>query len=245
MPPPSNGAPFASANEPRWRRARPESGNQDDTSSAIENLSTDPRAITFGDSRPNEHRGGSEVSQSAAPMGSLRSALALTALAAACQAPQIEKSGAGQGGDGVGGAGGAAGGAGGTQSHTPDFTVTFPDGGGRDTGGAEAQGTDDGKSCAGELHEGKLVAADLLFLLDTSGSMEESAGPKSKWMSVRNAIESFVADPQSAGLGVGLETFPVPSKLCQKDGECGGGKEICGRKGACSPPAKVATVQAA
>ena len=75
--------------------------------------------------------------------------------------------------------------------------------------------------------------------------MEESAGPKSKWMSVRNAIESFVADPQSAGLGVGLETFPVPSKLCQKDGECGGGKEICGRKGACSPPAKVATVQAA
>jgi len=174
-----------------------------------------------------------------------RTALALAWSAlflASCQPPPIEKAG---GGGGKGGAGEETPGAtGGSKGANPDFTVAFPDGGAAEAGSAAPAGGDD-KACAGELHEGKLVPVDILFLLDTSGSMEERAGDKSKWRSVRDAIEAFLADPQSAGLGVGLKTFPEPLKPCEKDSECGGGKEICGRKGACAPPAKVADVEPA
>jgi Mg-chelatase subunit ChlD len=157
---------------------------------------------------------------------------------ASCQPPAIEGAGKrdGKAGEDEADAG--------PKGADPDFTVSFADGGARDTGNAETAGQDD-KACAGELHEGKLVPVDLLFLLDTSGSMEERAGEKSKWRSVRDAIEAFMRDPQSAGLGVGLKTFPEPLKPCTSDAECGGGKEYCGRKGACAPPAKVADVEPA
>jgi len=162
-----------------------------------------------------------------------RTALCLLSLAA-CQPPQLE-SASGQGGRGAPEA------TGGSKGTSPDFQVSFADAGAE----AAAPASTDDKSCAGELHEGKLVPVDLLLLLDTSGSMEDNAGGKSKWRSVRDALETFLADPMSAGLGVGLMTFPVAGKLCQKDSECGGGKEFCGRKGACGPPANVANVEAA
>jgi Mg-chelatase subunit ChlD len=163
-----------------------------------------------------------------------RTALCLLSLAA-CQPPHLESAG-GTGGKG----GGAPEATGGTRGADPDFHVTFADAGAE----AAAPASTD-QSCIGELHEGKLVPVDLLLLLDTSGSMEDNAGGKSKWRSVRDALETFLADPLSAGLGVGLMTFPVAGKLCQKDDECGGGKEFCGRKGACAPAANVANVEAA
>jgi Mg-chelatase subunit ChlD len=164
----------------------------------------------------------------------------------ACQPPSVESAG-GQAGQGRGprepqATGGDRGAQPTAGTRGPDFAVSFPDGGAADVGPVPSS---DDKACAGELHEGKLVPVDLLLLLDTSGSMEDNAGGKSKWRSVRDAIEIFLADPQSAGLGVGLATFPVPGKLCDKDGECGGGKEFCGKKGACAPPANVANVEAA
>jgi hypothetical protein len=163
----------------------------------------------------------------------------LLAVALGCSAPPIESSG-----DPAGGEGGTSGtaGAAGLAKKDAGFTVSFPDGGGSD--GPRA-GDDDTRSCAGEIHEGKLVPLDLLFLVDTSGSMEESGGAKSKWMSMREAIESFVRDPQSEGLGVGLATFPVQLRPCTKDAECGGGKEFCGQKGACGAPEVLETNEAA
>ena len=168
-------------------------------------------------------------------MVSPRTALALSLLIS-CQPPPVESAGPAGEADAAttGGTAGARG---------PDFAVSFPDGGA--TPDAATAPPADEKACAGELHEGQLVPVDLLLLLDTSGSMEDNAGGKSKWRSVREAVETFLADPLSAGLGVGLMTFPVPGKLCDKDSECGGGKEFCGRKGACAPAANVANVEAA
>jgi hypothetical protein len=157
---------------------------------------------------------------------------------AACQPPQIQKTGGPDPDDDLD-AGGAAtagtgGGAGSHGSRDAGFSVSYRDGGAEDSAGT-------GETCAGEVHQGHLVPVDMLFLLDTSGSMEENGGAKSKWMSMRDAISSFIKDPQSAGLGVGMERFPSPPKSCNKDSECGGAPGIiCGRKGACSKPADVA-----
>ena len=62
---------------------------------------------------------------------------------------------------------------------------------------------------------------DLLFLVDISGSMEESAGAQSKWVALRGALETFFGDPKSEGLGVGLTFFPPPARRCTLDEECG------------------------
>src|SRR5260221_8914202 len=52
------------------------------------------------------------------------------------------------------------------------------------------------------------------------------AGP-SKWDAIRAALDAFVSDPASAGLGVGLQYFPlrkpgVPA-VCTTHAECGAG----------------------
>src|SRR5262249_15850348 len=67
------------------------------------------------------------------------------------------------------------------------------------------------------------------FMIDISGSMLEktsSTGP-TKWAAVSQAIVSFFNDPQSAGISVGLQYFPlrkagVPA-TCTSDAECGTG----------------------
>jgi hypothetical protein len=100
-----------------------------------------------------------------------------------------------------------------------------------------------GESCAEEAHDGKLVPLDLLFLVDISGSMEEAAGAQSKWVATREALQTFVKDPMSTGLGAGLLFFPPPSKPCAMDGECG--SRDCEQKGVCSVPAEVATTEPA
>jgi hypothetical protein len=62
--------------------------------------------------------------------------------------------------------------------------------------------------------------------MDSSGSMaEETATGPTKWDAVRTAMASFLNDTQSAGIGVGLQYFPllregVPAS-CTADGPCG------------------------
>jgi hypothetical protein len=164
-------------------------------------------------------------------------------LLAACSSPQIQPNGA-AGGKPMGPAGGnVGGGGGGGGTGAPDFTAAYPDA----SAGGDAPVTPSGPgaACAGELHEGKLVPVDLLFLLDISGSMEESAGTQSKWVAVRDAVSAFLNDPKSAGLGVGMETFPPPPRTCQTDGDCGGGRGSCEQKGICSEAAQVAITEQA
>ena len=123
-------------------------------------------------------------------------ALGAMALAQACGSAE---DGGVAGGDGggvnVGGNGGgsAASGAGGN-------------GGGLviDSGGGSGDGSlTDANACAAESQEAKPLPLDLYIMLDKSGSMQGS-----KWTSTVSAINAFVNDAQSAGIGVGLDFFP-------------------------------------
>jgi uncharacterized protein YegL len=64
-------------------------------------------------------------------------------------------------------------------------------------------GLDPDASCAQTSAEAALVPLDIIVLLDRSGSMLGS-----KWNGVTNAIVTFVTDPASAGVNVGLTYFP-------------------------------------
>jgi hypothetical protein len=139
-------------------------------------------------------------------------------LAAGCGAPKIEGAGGGANGGAVG-SGGAGGTTGGTGA-PPSIGVPFPDAG---PSAPPPPPVGPGDKCAEESHAAQLVPLDLLFLVDTSGSMNGSAGASSKWQMARDALLAFIKDPGSAGLGVGLQFFPFlpPPKACMTDAECG------------------------
>jgi hypothetical protein len=84
-------------------------------------------------------------------------------------------------------------------------------------------------TCAGELIEAKYIPLDMYVMLDKSGSMlEPTEGDpnQTKWDAVSAALSGFVSDPESAGLGVGLQVFPqadpaAPTE-CTTDAQCTG-----------------------
>jgi hypothetical protein len=82
-----------------------------------------------------------------------------------------------------------------------------------------------GAACAQAKVGAQQVPVDLLILLDNSGSMSSAAGMRSKWATAQQALITFVKDPGSAGLGVGLAFFPNPPPLqaCQADADCPSG----------------------
>ncbi len=67
---------------------------------------------------------------------------------------------------------------------------------------------------------------DLLLLVDRSGSMlEKIASGETKWQAMRSAVGAFLTNPKSAGIGVGLQFFPVthnpfPRIPCSADTDC-------------------------
>ncbi len=80
--------------------------------------------------------------------------------------------------------------------------------------------------CAADTEQAKQLPLDLYFMIDTSGSMEDLvAQQRSKWSAISAAIDDFVSDPASAGIGVGLQYFPlvksgVPAS-CTSSAACG------------------------
>lgn len=70
--------------------------------------------------------------------------------------------------------------------------------------GAVDGGIDPDAGCASSTTTGKLVAVDLLLMVDRSGSMADDG----KWEAVSSALDGFFADPASAGLRVALRFFP-------------------------------------
>ncbi len=94
--------------------------------------------------------------------------------------------------------------------------------------------------CAGQTQMAKQVDVDMYIMLDRSDSMREvtGAGP-TKWDAIRAALSSFVSDPQSDGLGVGLQYFPLGAAgipdSCMADADCGSDGGPCLVK-ACMPP---------
>jgi Mg-chelatase subunit ChlD len=83
-------------------------------------------------------------------------------------------------------------------------------------------------ACATKSQQADRVQLDLYLMLDSSGSMAEpTANGQTKWMAAQAALTTFLQSPQSAGLGVGLQYFPLlqpnlPDQ-CQTDAMCPGG----------------------
>jgi len=102
-------------------------------------------------------------------------------------------------------------------------------GGGINFSGNTGTASGGGNACAGQTSKAETVPLDMYLMLDKSGSMLEGTGMGgqgvSKWDAVTQALEAFFNDPQSAGLGVGLQYFPrsypgVPDS-CTSSAQCG------------------------
>ncbi len=76
-------------------------------------------------------------------------------------------------------------------------------GSGGGLGQVGAGGSGFGGGCGAEVFNGEGSPLDMYIMLDKSGSMQGS-----KWSSVTSAISSFMANQQSAGIGVGIQFFP-------------------------------------
>jgi hypothetical protein len=79
---------------------------------------------------------------------------------------------------------------------------------------------------------GELAPLDIHIMLDSSGSMNESAGVASKWASVASALGLFYDDVGSTGLGVSLSYFPQVDPFIAA--ECFGDPLLCGEPDACT-----------
>jgi hypothetical protein len=149
----------------------------------------------------------------------LAAAFLLATLSATCDKAEVQ---------GTPGAGGSAGQGGpGPSNPPPEMPPPFNPMPGPGTGAGPAPGPatgtgDVGKECAREIQQADKVPLDLLVLMDNSFSMSSGAGPmRTRWEASQLALSSFVRDPGSAGLGVGLQFFPArPSKLCSSDQDC-------------------------
>ena len=79
-----------------------------------------------------------------------------------------------------------------------------------DVGNPANAGSGSFDTCAAEVSTAKLTPLDMYIMLDVSSSMlEPTAGNLSKWDAVKTALETFLTDSASAGLGVGLQYFPL------------------------------------
>ena len=88
--------------------------------------------------------------------------------------------------------------------------------------------TGDGSTCFAQVRKGESLPLDMYVLLDKSSSMMEvtpSGFPK--WDLIRAALESFLNDPGSSGIGIGLQYFPLRRPgvpvACTTHAECGAG----------------------
>jgi hypothetical protein len=90
------------------------------------------------------------------------------------------------------------------------------------------------QSCLGVTQQAEAIGLDIFVMLDISGSMLDALpqtafgiAPATKWDAVRTSLETFVQDPGTAEIGIGLQYFPqinagVPF-ACVANDECGAG----------------------
>ncbi len=149
--------------------------------------------------------------------------LGATFALAACSAGAGDGESSSQGGAGSGASG-------------PGSTSTFGEGGSTGTFGEGGSTSGQGGGCAGLSQTAQKVPLDMYIMLDKSGSMTDPAnGGGTRWDAVTSALLSFVAEPDSAGIGVGIEYFPQPSGVvcptfptqCTSDAQCQTGCGPC------------------
>jgi hypothetical protein len=106
-----------------------------------------------------------------------------------------------------------------------------PAGGGLEVGGVAVDA-----ACVTQSNRAERVPLDLYVMLDASYSMGELTGDANgsamvtKWEAIKAAINGFASDPQSAGMGLGLQIFPVVRTEIPED--CFD-NTICGQYGPC------------
>lgn len=85
--------------------------------------------------------------------------------------------------------------------------------GGVTTSGGGSGGTSgDGgfQSCAAASQKAQSLPLDMYIMLDQSGSMGDAvSGGGDKWSAVTSAINSFLTQPGTAGISVGIQYFPL------------------------------------
>lgn len=121
---------------------------------------------------------------------------------------------------------------------------TFPgsSGGSSGFGGSTSSGSIGGSSgssgdidelaaCATETLKGEALPLDIHIMLDASGSMMGAVTGGTKWSAVKTALKGFINDANSAGVGVGLQIFPIvhagAPATCTSDTQCAGGFGTC------------------
>jgi hypothetical protein len=126
--------------------------------------------------------------------------------------------------DGDGSSGGASGGASGAS-------------GGMLGSSGSSGSTGELGGCGATTQSATQLPVDLLVMLDASGSMMERTGANgtgpTKWAEVKNALGGFIGDAKSAGLGVGLQIFPIKHPgtpaSCTTNAQCSVGGVTLGR----------------
>jgi hypothetical protein len=104
-------------------------------------------------------------------------------------------------------------------------------GGGPTLGGLAGQtsagSSSSGGECAGQLIQAKRIPLDMYVMLDVSGSMSQATDGDpnlTKWQAVSSALTAFVSDGSSAGIGVGLQLFPLKHPdapaSCSSNNDC-------------------------
>ena len=108
------------------------------------------------------------------------------------------------------------------------------------SGGGSSSG--DLGTCAAETQTAKQLPLDIHIMLDASGSMmEQTTGGTTKWAAIKTALNGFIGDPKSAGIGVGLQIFPIKHPgaptSCTTNAQCTVGGVNLGRcfLKACAP----------
>ncbi len=65
-------------------------------------------------------------------------------------------------------------------------------------------------TCASSTQTASLAPLDLYFMMDQSGSMDLKTGTGvTKWAAISKALEGFLNDANSSGIGVGIQFFPL------------------------------------
>jgi hypothetical protein len=98
--------------------------------------------------------------------------------------------------------------------------------GGSGAGNGKGNGPDLSEACAAKISTAQAIPLDIFIMLDVSGSMLDlTATQVTKWDAVKLALESFLTDDASTGLGVGLQYFPLQKpgtpSACSSDAQCG------------------------
>jgi hypothetical protein len=122
-----------------------------------------------------------------------------------CGSPSVQKIGGSPHSDGA-------------RPNDAGFGFQVPEAGVAERDGAEP-------SCAFQAFTAERLPLDLVILVDASSSMADpvAGSPRSKWVLLQQALSSFVRDPASAGLGIGLQFFPLlgSGTPCTAVGDCG------------------------